>query len=88
VQLRCTALTPEELAEPEYVLLAEMAHQSLAEFVIVYFLKRTSWLTRLHHLLSLATLIAIILIADSFKSSPIRSNGRWLRSRSPSPRSS
>lgn len=45
-----------------------MAHQSLAEFVIEYFLKRTSWLTRLHHLLSLATLIAIILAADSFTS--------------------
>jgi Putative zincin peptidase len=65
VQLRCTGLTPEELHEPEYVLLAEMAHHSLAEFVIEYFLKQTSWLTRLHHLLSLATLTAIILVADS-----------------------
>jgi hypothetical protein len=66
VQLRCTALTPEELHGRDHVLLAEMTHQSLAEFVIEYFLKRTSWLTRLHHLMSLATVIAIIAIADSW----------------------
>lgn len=56
-------LTPEDLEAPEYVRTAEMTHHSLAEFVIEYFLRRTSWLTWLHHLMSLATLAAIIVAA-------------------------
>lgn len=54
---------PERLAPPEFTLLAEMTHQSLAEFVIEHFLRRTSWLTRLHHLMTAATVAALILTA-------------------------
>lgn len=37
-----------------------MRHASLADFVIEYFIRRPSWLTRLHHLMSIATVVAII----------------------------
>ena len=63
MQLRCTALTAEELAGPEYALVAEMTHQKMLDFVIEYFLRRTSWLTRLHHALSIATFVAILIAA-------------------------
>ena len=57
-------LHPERLAPPEFALLAEMTHASLAEFVIQYFLRRTSWLTHLHHLMSIATVAAVVLVAN------------------------
>jgi hypothetical protein len=51
-------MTPEELnGRP---LLGEMTHETLAEFVIHWFFRRSSWLTWAHHLMSLAALIAAI----------------------------
>lgn len=42
-----------------------MTHASLAEFVIEYFLRRPSWLTRLHHAMTVATFIAVIVAANA-----------------------
>ena len=56
-------MTVDELSSSEYVLLGEMTHQTLADFVIHYFIRRTSWLTRAHHAMSLATLVAAIAVA-------------------------
>ena len=56
-------MTVDELSSSDYVLLGEMTHQTLADFVIDYFLRRTSWLTRAHHAMSLATLVAAIAVA-------------------------
>jgi Putative zincin peptidase len=55
-------IAPHELETPEYALLAEMRHASLAEFVIEYFIRRTSWLTWLHHAMSVATIVAVVWI--------------------------
>lgn len=49
-------MTPEELSPPRYELLGQMSHATLAEFVIEYFLRRWSWLTWLHHALTLIAL--------------------------------
>lgn len=56
-------MTPEELSSPNYTLLGEMTHETLADFVIHWFFRRTSWLTWGHHLMSLATLSAAISVA-------------------------
>lgn len=56
-------MTIDELSGPDYELLGELTHASLAEFVIEYFLRRGSWLTRLHHALSLATVSAAVAVA-------------------------
>ena len=56
-------MTPDELSRDEYQLLGELTHATLADFVIEYFLRRGSWLTRLHHALSLTTLGAAIAVA-------------------------
>ena len=40
-----------------------MTHASLAEFVIEYFLRKTSWLTRLHHAMTVATVAAAVFVA-------------------------
>lgn len=47
----------------EYRLLAVLSHPRLAEFVIHYFFRRGSWLTRLHHALSGLLVVFAILIA-------------------------
>jgi hypothetical protein len=54
---------PERLAPPEFALLAEMTHASLAEFVIEYFLRRRSWLTHAHHAMTIVTVAAAVLVA-------------------------
>lgn len=53
----------EDLASSDYELLGELTHASLADFVVEYFLRRGSWLTRLHHAMSILTLIAAVFIA-------------------------
>jgi hypothetical protein len=47
----------------EHTLLGELTHASLAEFVLEYFLRRGSWLTRAHHAMSLFTVAAIVAVA-------------------------
>lgn len=54
-------MTPDDLTH--HPLLGEMTHATLADFVIHWFLKRTSWLTWAHHLMSLAALVAAIAVA-------------------------
>jgi len=56
-------MTPDELSSDDYQPLGEMTHATLAEFVVEYFLGRTSWLTWLHHWMSVITLIAAIAVA-------------------------
>ncbi|HEY0156235.1 MAG TPA: DUF3267 domain-containing protein [Thermoanaerobaculia bacterium] len=56
-------MTPDELSRDEYQLLAEMTHATLSEFVVEYFFRRVSWLTRTHHGFSLVTLAAAIAVA-------------------------
>ena len=56
-------MTPDELSHDRYQLLGEMTHATLADFVLEYFLRRNSWLTWLHHGLSLAALAAAITAA-------------------------
>ena len=53
----------EELTPPDYTLLRELTHAHLGEFVIEYFFRRGTWVTRIHHLCSLLTLVAIVLTA-------------------------
>ena len=53
----------DQLTPPDYALLREMTHASLGEFVIEYFFRRGSWVTRVHHLMSLVTLAAIVWVA-------------------------
>jgi hypothetical protein len=56
-------VTADDLIPPRYELLAELTHAQLGEFVIEYFFRRRSWLVWAHHGLSLATLVAIVLVA-------------------------
>lgn len=56
-------MTPDELSRDGYQLLGEMTHATLADFVVEYFFRRGSWLTRTHHGLSLLTLAAAIAVA-------------------------
>jgi Putative zincin peptidase len=53
----------DELTPPDYALVHELTHASLGEFVLEYFFRRGSWVTRAHHLMSAVTLVAIVLIA-------------------------
>jgi hypothetical protein len=55
--------TIEDLQSGAYPLLGELNHATLAEFVIEYFFRRGSWLTRAHHAMSIATLAAIVYAA-------------------------
>ena len=55
--------TADELSSPDYQLLGELTHAGLIEFVVEYFFRKTSWLTRLHHAMSLITLACIVAIA-------------------------
>lgn len=55
-------VTIDELGSADYALLGELTHASLAEFVVEYFLRRGSWLTRVHHAMSIATLTAIVVL--------------------------
>jgi hypothetical protein len=66
---------PQDLESGEYTLLAEMRHASLAGFVIEYFMRRTSWLTWLHHAMSLATVAAIVAAAIQTNRSVLRCLG-------------
>lgn len=52
-----------ELRGGEYRLLAVLSHARIAEFIVEYFFRRGTWLTRLHHAMSLATLGAVVWIA-------------------------
>ncbi|HEX7830141.1 MAG TPA: DUF3267 domain-containing protein [Thermoanaerobaculia bacterium] len=64
-------VTIDELATGGYTLLGVLTHASLGKFVVEYFLRRTSWLTRAHHLMSLTTIVAIVLVA-------LRQERSWL----------
>lgn len=64
-------VTIDELASTDYTLLGVLTHASLGKFVVEYFLRRTSWLTRAHHLMSIVTLVAIVLVA-------LRQERSWL----------
>lgn len=55
--------TIEQLRSGEYRLLAALSHARMAEFLIEYFLRRGTWLTRLHHAMSVATLGAIVWVS-------------------------
>ncbi|HEY0143910.1 MAG TPA: DUF3267 domain-containing protein [Thermoanaerobaculia bacterium] len=60
-------MTPsiEELHGGEFRLLAMLSHRRLADFVVDYFFRRGSWVTRLHHGISAVILACAILIAYS-----------------------
>jgi hypothetical protein len=58
-------MTPDEFDSPDYTLLGVMTHQTLADFVVEWFLRRGSWVTRAHHAMSLFTLAAAIYVAPS-----------------------
>ncbi|HEX8254769.1 MAG TPA: DUF3267 domain-containing protein [Thermoanaerobaculia bacterium] len=53
-------MTIDELSTPDYTLTGALTHATISEFVVEYFLRRTSWLTRAHHAMSLVTLVAAI----------------------------
>ncbi len=53
----------EEVREGPYELLATVRHEDLIPFVLGYFFRRTSWITGLHHALSLAALASIVTVA-------------------------
>lgn len=75
------AMTADELrSDGRYVLLGEMTHATLADFVIEYFLRRTSWVTRVHHLMSLATFVAIVAVAIQQQRSFARCTGDFVLS--------
>jgi len=66
------AVTIDELSGDEYRLLAQFTHGTLIDFVLDYFLRRTSWLTRAHHAMSIATLAAIVVVAIAQARPPLR----------------
>ncbi|HEX7152872.1 MAG TPA: DUF3267 domain-containing protein [Thermoanaerobaculia bacterium] len=53
-------MTPDELHGGEYELVAVLTHDDIAHFAVQYFLHRHSWVTWLHHLMSLATIAAAV----------------------------
>lgn len=53
----------ETLSSGSHPLLGSLDHGTLVAFVIEYFLRRPTWLTRAHHAMSIATLGAIVWIA-------------------------
>lgn len=55
--------TVDELDTSEYALLGVMTHATLTDFVIEWFFRRGSWLTRAHHGMSAVTLLAAIGVA-------------------------
>ena len=55
-------LSPESVSR-DFSLIAEIRHEQLAEFAREWFLHRGSWLTRVHHAFSIATIVAIIATA-------------------------
>jgi hypothetical protein len=61
----CAHMRPsvDDLTPPRYQLLAQLTHAELGEFVLRYFFRRRSWLTRAHHAMSLVTLAAIVIAA-------------------------
>lgn len=62
----------DELHSPRYERLAELSHAAIIDFVLLHFLRRTSWLTRAHHLISIVILGAIVTVA-------IAQGRSWLR---------
>lgn len=72
---RVSRLTPEDLQSPEYAQLARFRHAELADFVIEYFLRRTSWVTRVHHAMSIVTVAAIVTVAIAQNRGVLRSLG-------------
>ena len=52
--------TIEELRSGRYTALESIRHEQLIPFVQEYFFRRTSWVTRLHHTLSIVSLLALI----------------------------
>lgn len=64
-------VTIDDLASSDYTLLGVLTHASLGKFVVEYFLRRTSWFTRAHHLMSLTTIVAIVVVA-------LRQERSWL----------
>jgi len=66
---------PEELDSPRYELLGQLTHATLIEFVLEYFLRRTSWLTWLHHAMSIATIAVIVFTAIEQQRSFLRCLG-------------
>ena len=50
----------EELRSGKFTLLESIRHEQLIPFVQEYFFRRTSWVTRLHHSLSIVSLLALI----------------------------
>ena len=50
----------EALRSGSATLLESIRHEQLIPFVQEYFFRRTSWVTRLHHTLSIAALVALI----------------------------
>jgi hypothetical protein len=56
-------MNPEELATPGYELTGDLSHATIIEFVVEYFLRRHSWLTWLHHSMSVATFLLAVAIA-------------------------
>ncbi|HUP45428.1 MAG TPA: DUF3267 domain-containing protein [Thermoanaerobaculia bacterium] len=53
----------DELRAADYELLDQLRYDDLLSFAARYFFERTSWVTRLHHALSLAALAAVIATA-------------------------
>lgn len=68
-------VTLNELASPRYELIAELTHAQLVSFVIEYFFRRTSWLTRIHHAMSIATFATIVAVAYTQHRSVLRCLG-------------
>jgi hypothetical protein len=56
-------MKPEDLADAGYELTGELTHATLIEFVVEYFLRRPSWLTWLHHSMSIITFLVAVAIA-------------------------
>ncbi|HEU4520770.1 MAG TPA: hypothetical protein VFT12_02135, partial [Thermoanaerobaculia bacterium] len=50
----------DRLRGPEFDLLDQLRYDDLIPFAARYFFERTSWVTRLHHVLSLLSLAAVI----------------------------
>lgn len=61
--VRRSDLSVDDLRGGPFEILASIRHEQLIPFVLEYFFERTSWVTRLHHALSLAALIWLLAAA-------------------------
>jgi hypothetical protein len=58
--------TLEELRSPQFELLRALRHEELVDFALEYFFRRPTWFTRVHHAMSIVTIVALVAMSSGF----------------------